>query len=128
MNVWTEALMHNIPIDILYLDYAKAFDTVPHQRLLNQVESFGITGKTLQWIRSFLSNRKQKVRTNGVESSWSSVMSGIPQGSIMGPILFTLFVNDLPQSISSIISMFADDTKVYLPLTEDNDIGLHNSK
>ena len=120
MNVWTEALMHNIPIDILYLDYAKAFDTVPHQRLLNQVESFGITGKTLQWIRSFLSNRKQKVRTNGAESSWSSVMSGIPQGSIMGPILFTLFVNDLPQSISSIISMFADDTKVYLPLTADN--------
>lgn len=120
MNVWTEALMHNIAIDILYMDYAKAFDTVPHQRLLCQVESFGITGKVLQWIKSFLSNRQQKVKANGVESSWSPVISGIPQGSIMGPILFTLFVNDLPQKINSIISMFADDTKLYLPLTSDN--------
>lgn len=120
LNVWTEALMHNIPIDVLYLDYAKAFDTVPHQRLLNQVRSFGITGKTMEWITSFLSNRKQKVRANGAESTWSSVLSGIPQGSIMGPILFTLFVNDLPQHISSMISMFADDTKLYLPLTSDN--------
>ena len=120
MNVWTEALMHNIPIDILYMDYAKAFDTVPHQRLLRQVESFGITGKVLQWIRSFLNNRQQKVKANGAESSWSPVLSGIPQGSIMGPILFTLFVNDLPQHINSLISMFADDTKLYLPLTSDS--------
>ena len=120
MNVWTEALMHNIPIDILYLDYAKAFDTVPHQRLIHQVESFGITGKVMQWITAFLSNRKQKVCANGAESTWSTVMSGIPQGSIIGPILFTLFVNDLPQNISSIISMFADDTKLFLPLTSDS--------
>ena len=120
MNVWTEALMHDIPIDILYMDYAKAFDTVPHQRLLCQVESFGISGNLLQWIKSFLSNRQQKVLANGVESSWSRVISGIPQGSIMGPVLFTLFVNDLPEKISSLISMFADDTKLYLPLTSDN--------
>ena len=120
MNVWTEALMHNIPIDILYMDYAKAFDTVPHQRLLRQVESFGITGNVLQWIRSFLHNRQQKVIANGAESSWSPVLSGIPQGSIMGPILFTLFVNDLPEKINSIISMFADDTKLFLPLTSDS--------
>ena len=120
LNVWTEALMHDIPIDILYMDYAKAFDTVPHLRLLCQVESFGITGNMLQWIKSFLSNRQQKVMANGTESSWSPVISGIPQGSIMGPVLFTLFVNDLPGKISSIISMFADDTKLYLPLTSDN--------
>ena len=120
LNVWTEALMHNIPIDILYMDYAKAFDTVPHQRLLCQVESFGITGRTLQWIRAFLSNRQQKVRANGKDSSWSPVMSGIPQGSILGPILFTLFVNDLPGNIRTIISMFADDTKLYIPLTSDS--------
>ena len=122
MNVWTEALMHEIPIDILYLDYAKDFDTVPHQRLLRQVKSFGITGKVHQWITSFLSNRQQKVQANGKTSSWSPVISGIPQGSILGPILFTLFVNDLPEKISSIISMFADDTKIYLPLTSDNSI------
>ena len=116
LNVWSEALMHNIPVDVLYLDYAKAFDTVPHQRLLDQVKSYGITGKVHSWIQAFLSGRTQKVKANGVESSWSPVISGIPQGSIMGPILFTIFVNDLPQQVNSIISMYADDTKLYLPL------------
>ena len=116
LNVWSEALMHNIPVDVLYLDYAKAFDTVPHQRLLDQVKSYGITGKVHAWIQAFLSGRTQKVKANGVESSWSPVLSGIPQGSIMGPILFTIFVNDLPHQVNSIISMYADDTKLYLPL------------
>ena len=120
LNVWTEALMHNIPVDVLYLDYAKAFDTVPHQRLIDQVASFGIGGKVLSWIKAFLSNRQQKVKANGKESSWSPVISGIPQGSIMGPILFTIFVNDIPQKVSSIISMYADDTKLYLPLVHED--------
>ena len=68
LNVWSEALMHNIPVDVLYLDYAKAFDTVPHQRLLDQVKSYGITGKVHAWIQAFLSDRTQKVKANGVES------------------------------------------------------------
>ena len=61
LNIWSEALMHNIPIDVFYLDYAKAFDTVPHQRLLKQVESFGIKDKALAWITAFLDVRRQKV-------------------------------------------------------------------
>ena len=64
LNIWTEALMHNIPVYVLYLDYSKAFDTVPHQRLLKQVESFGVVDQALTWIESFLSNRRQKVRVN----------------------------------------------------------------
>lgn len=113
LNIWTEALMHNIPVDVLYLDYSKAFDTVPHQRLLKQVETFGVTNQALRWIESFLSNRRQKVRVNNDVSDWSSVISGVPQGSILGPILFTLFVFDIPGAIDSLISMFADDTKLY---------------
>jgi ribonuclease P/MRP protein subunit RPP40 len=120
MNIWTEAIMHNIPVDILYLDYQKAFDCVPHKRLIQQVRSFGITGPALNWIAAFLSGRKQKVRVNGSESSWAPVLSGIPQGSILGPILFSLFVNDIPGQVKSLISMFADDTKIYTALSADD--------
>ena len=82
MNVWTESLMHDIPLDVIYLDYRKAFDKVPHCRLLKQVESYGIKGEALQWIKSFLSGRQQKVLANGEESHWAAVTSGIPQGSV----------------------------------------------
>ena len=119
LNIWTEALMHGIPVDVLFLDFSKAFDSVPHQRLLKQVESFGITGKASAWIRAFLANRTQKVRVNGAESEWAPVLSGIPQGSILGPILFSLFVNDLPENIKSLVSLFADDTKLHVPLASD---------
>ena len=108
--------MHGIPVDVLFLDYQKAFDTVPHQRLLLQVESFGIRGKALKWIKEFLSNRRQRVRVNDSISSWKPVISGIPQGSILGPILFTLYVNDIPAQLQSIISMYADDTKLFSAL------------
>ena len=121
LNIWTEALMHNLPVDVIYLDYAKAFDTVPHQRLINQVETFGIQGNVLNWIRAFLTDRQQKVLVNGVESSWSPVESGIPQGSILGPVLFTLFVNDIPSFIHTHISMYADDTKIFCPIINDDD-------
>ena len=80
LNVITEAQMHGIPVDVLFLDYQKAFDTVPHERLLRQVESFGIIDGALDWIKSFLSNRRQRVRVN---DSWKPVISGIPQGSIL---------------------------------------------
>ena len=97
----------------IHLDYSKAFNTVPHQTLLRQVESFGVTDEALKWIEAFLSNRRQKVCVNNELSDWSQVISGVPQGSILGPILFTLFVFDIPDAIDSFISMFADDTKLY---------------
>ena len=121
MNIWTEALHHNVPIDVIFLDYSKAFDSVPHKRLIKQVQSFGIEGEALRWIEAFLNTRRQKVLANGAQSNWYPVVSGIPQGSILGPILFSLFVNDIPKEIRSHISMFADDSKIYLPLHTDMD-------
>jgi hypothetical protein len=119
LNIWSEALMHNIPVDVIYLDYAKAFDTVPHQRLLKQVESFGIKDKALTWITAFLDDRRQKVSVHGEQSKWCNVLSGIPQRSVLGPILFTMFVSDVPGIMNNLTSMFADDTKLYATLTDD---------
>ena len=100
-------------IDIIYLDFSKAFDTVPHQRLLTKLNAYGIDGNLLKWIESFLSERRQRVRVNQSYSNYSPVSSGIPQGSILGPLLFIIFINDLPDDITCICKIFADDTKIY---------------
>ena len=96
-----------------YLDFKKAFDSVPHERLLNKLSSYGIQGNILKWIRAFLSYRTQRVRVGTVISPPEHVTSGIPQGSILGPILFTIFINDLPDTIESTCKIFADDTKIF---------------
>ena len=118
LNKWTESLMHEIPVDILYLDYCKAFDTVPHSRLLNQISTFGIQGEALQLIKAFLSNRQQKVVANGCSSEWKPVKSGVPQGSVLGPVLFSWFVNDIPALLDNSVTMYADDTKLHAALTQ----------
>ena len=105
--------MHMHPIDVIYLDYAKDFDTVPHQRLLRQIYSLGIQG-------TFLTGRRQRVRVNRSYSTWKNVISGVPQGSVLGPMLFTLYVWDAPQVVKCIVSMFADDTKLHPVLTDRN--------
>ena len=101
-------------IDAIYMDLMKAFDTVPHQRLLVKLESFGVGGKLLSWLKSFLIGRRQRVVVSGKESSWGEVVSGVPQGSVLGPTLFLIFVNDLPDTVQSKVTMFADDTKLYV--------------
>ena len=101
------------PFDIIYLDFKKAFDSVPHQRLLTKLRGYGIEGKVLQWIKAFLLNRTQRIKVGNETSASSKVTSGIPQGSILGPVLFTIFINDLPESVDSIVKVFADDTKLY---------------
>jgi len=101
------------PFDTIYLDFAKAFDRVPHIRLLTKIYNYGIRGKMFLWIKDFLYNRVQRVVINSSCSEWVKVTSGIPQGSVLGPILFLLFINDLPNNISSKIKIFADDTKLY---------------
>ena len=98
---------------IIYTDFAEAFDSVPHKRLFSKVNALGIKGDILQWINSFLSNRRQRVVVEGKSLSWENVKSGIPQGTVLGPILFVIFVNDLTDDLTSMTKLFADDTKVY---------------
>ena len=100
-------------IDAIYLDFQKAFDSVPHQRLLRKVRSYCIDGKILKWIEAFLMDRQQKVIVNGTESDWARVTSGIPQGSVLGPILFIIFINDMPGETICPIKLFADDAKLF---------------
>ena len=113
MEAWTKALDKGDAIDVIYLDFRKAFDSVPHKRLLRKLDAYGISGKTLGWIEGFLTGRKQRVRLNGVLSSTSDVISGVPQGSVLGPCLFAVFVNDMPKCTDSPLSLFADDAKLY---------------
>ena len=113
LEEWTDLLDQNFSIDVIYLDFQKAFDTIPHQRLLSKVHAYGIRGKVYEWIRNFLLKRRQRVVLNNSKSTWSEVISGVPQGSVLGPILFILYINDLHDVISCVSKLFADDTKLY---------------
>ena len=108
----TKLYEEGFPIDEIFLDLSKAFDKVPHQRLLYKLRCLGINGNLLNWIESFLTNRRQRVKINRSYSHWSKVKSGVPQGSVLGPILFILYINDLPNTIKASCRIFADDTKL----------------
>ena len=99
--------------DLIIMDFAKAFDKVPHRRLLHKLEYYGIRGSTHKWINSWLSGRTQQVVLDGQASDPVPVLSGVPQGSVLGPVLFLIFINDLPDNIRSSVHLFADDCVLY---------------
>ena len=121
INIWTDALAHGLPIDVIYFDYEKAFDTVPHQRLLKQLDSYGITSDLLCWIEDFLSDRKQKVVINDASSEIADVSSGVPQGSVLGPLLFLIYVGDaskhVTNSLQTILKFMPEYMKMNNPST-----------
>ena len=113
MENWMQQLEAGEAVDVAYLDFRKAFDAVPHKLLLQKLHDLGVRGVLLKWIESFLSGRSLRVRMNGTLSNRISVVSGVPQGSVLGPALFLVFVNDLPEQVKGHILMFADDAKLY---------------
>jgi len=107
--------------DVLLLDFKKAFDKVPHQRLCYKLSHYGIRGATLEWIKNFLVNRTQKVVVNGYDSSSREVISGVPQGTVLGPLLFLCYINDLPRHVKSSVKLYADDVILYRVIDSDVD-------
>ena len=122
LDYWTESMDNGNDVDVIFLDFQKAFDSVPHRRLLGSLEKMGITGKPLVWIRNFLLNREQRVVLNNCKSSWKRVESGIPQGSVLGPILFLAYINSMPKVVQSKILLFADDAKIFREIQTVEDV------
>lgn len=124
LDVITLALARGQGIILVLLDFAKAFDKVSHIKLVAKLEAYGISGKLKEWIKDFLLDRKQRVLLGEVVSDWSNVTSGVPQGSVLGPLLFIIFINDMPDGLRSKILLYADDSKLISTINGQADIEL----
>ena len=110
-------------VDVILLDFQKAFDKVPKKSLLQNLSAYGIRCKFLEWIANFLSDRKMRIMVRSEHSEWFDVISGVPQGSVFGPILliFLIYVNYIPKTVNSNVKMFADETKIFRTLKNKSD-------
>ena len=113
MEEVAEQLDSREAVDVLYLDFQKAFDKVPHVRLLAKLKEIGVKGRVLDWIAEWLRRKEATCGNNGEASEWEDVLSGVPQGSILGPLLFLIYINDIDIGVLSSKLKFADDTKMY---------------
>ena len=121
----TEALDNDYIIDFIYTDFQKAFDSVPHKHLLSKIKSYDIEGNILNWINTFLNNRRQRVLIIGTCSESKKVLSGVHQGSVLGPILF--FISNIIDNLNSQAYLLADDMKLYRRIYNDTDYNVLQS-
>jgi hypothetical protein len=121
INDWAKSINQKKQTDVILLDFSKAFDSVPHLRLMSKLDHYGIRGLSANWIKAFLSNRSQVVSVNGSHSHPQPVISGVPQGTILAPVLFLLYINDISEIIKSQIRLFADDGIIYREINDDQD-------
>ena len=113
VNHFAKSLNNGEQLDAILLDFSKAFDKVCHRKLILKLEHYGINGNVLSWIKDFLSGRSQNVVVRGTNSKHSPVTSGVPQGSVLGPLLFLVYINDMPLTVESSLPLFADDSLLY---------------
>ena len=121
INDWAKILDNGGQVDTFILDFEKAFDTPPHELLKSKLFGCGIGGKTRKWIDSFLCYRQQRVVVNSAKSDWAPVLSVVPQGTVLGPLLLSLYINDISTDIDSEIRLFADDCVCYREIKDTED-------
>ena len=123
----TDAINNGLATIVVFMDFAKAFDKVSHRALIVKLEGYGFAGNLLSWLKDFLSGRKQRVVMGEVVSDWMDVLSGVPQGSVLGPLLFIIFINDLPEAVKGLCKLFADDTKLISTIRSPSDLTILQS-
>ena len=114
MDDWRIALDRGEHIGAVLIDLSKAFDSIDHALLLKKLQSYGVKGNEFNWFTNYLTSRKQRVSLDGTYSDWANISKGVQQGSILGPLMFLVFVNDLPDMVDNCtVNLYADDTTIY---------------
>ena len=121
LDYLSKSLDEGKQVDTIYLDIRKAFDSISHRRMIQKLESYGIEGEVLELVRDFLKGRRQRVMLDGKSSEWKDVTSGVPQRSVLGPLLFIIYINDMPDKLRKFCKMFADDAKLLSAIETRND-------